>query len=190
MRSKDILILLAGLLVGAGLAILIFKGFDLSRRDEVSELDAPIPGVALPESAAVDSLAPDFELYNLDGETVKLSNLRGKIVLINFWATWCEPCKVEMPLFEERYQITGSDLEILAVNFDEPEQEVRQFVDEFGLSFPVLLDPGAEVQNLYRIRGYPTTFVVNEEGIIQYHHIGLFTEDQLDQYLGQLGVLK
>lgn len=190
MRSKDILILLAGLLVGAGLAILIFKGFDLSRRDELSELDAPIPGVALPESAAVDSFAPDFELKNLDGETLKLSDLRGKIVLINFWATWCEPCKVEMPLFEERYQLAGSDLEILAVNFDESEQEVSQFVDEFNLSFPVLLDPGGEVQNLYRVRGYPTTFVVSEEGIIQYHHIGLFTEGQLDQYLTRLGVLE
>jgi cytochrome oxidase Cu insertion factor (SCO1/SenC/PrrC family) len=87
LRSKDILILLAGLLVGAGLAVLIFKGFDLSRRDEVSELGAPVPGVAIPESAAVDSLAPDFELKNLDGETLKLSDLRGKIVLINFWAS-------------------------------------------------------------------------------------------------------
>lgn len=190
MKSKDILILLAGLVVGAGLSILIFNGLDLVRKNEVSELAAPILGVTLPESAAVDSIAPDFELYNLDGDTVKLSNLRGKIVLINFWATWCEPCKVEMPLFEKRYQLEGSDLVILAVNFDEPEQEVRQFVDEFGLSFPVLLDPGAQVQNLYRVRGYPTTFVVNEEGIIQYHHIGLFTEDQLDQYLEQLGVLK
>jgi peroxiredoxin len=190
LKPKDLLILSAGLLVGVGLAILIFYGLEFGRQDEVNKLESPIPGVTLIGSAAVDSLAPDFELYNLDGETVKLSDLQGKIVLINFWATWCEPCKVEMPLFEERYQLAGSDLEILAVNFDEPEAEVRQFVDEFELSFPVLLDPGGTVQNLYRVRGYPTTFIVDEDGIIQYHHIGLFTEGQLDQYLTQLGVLE
>ena len=86
--------------------------------------------------------------------------------------------------------MADSDLEILAVNFDESEQDVSKFVEEFGLSFPVLLDPGGEVQNLYRVRGYPTTFVVNEEGIVLFHHIGLFTEGQLDSYLTQLGVFR
>ena len=183
MKQKDLLILIAGLLVGAGLAIFIFYGL----RDEKARSEQ-VPGVSLPQSAAIGSIAPDFELSKLDGETVRLSELQGKIVLINFWATWCEPCKVEMPLFEERYQMAGSDLEILAVNFDESEQDVSKFVEEFGLSFPVLLDPGGEVQNLYRVRGYPTTFVVNEEGIVLFHHIGLFTEGQLDSYLVQLGV--
>ena len=183
MKQKDLLILIAGLLVGAGLAIFIFYGL----RDEKARGEQ-VPGVSLPQSAAIGSIAPDFELSKLDGETVRLSELQGKIVLINFWATWCEPCKVEMPLFEERYQMADSDLEILAVNFDESEQDVSKFVEEFGLSFPVLLDPGGEVQNLYRVRGYPTTFVVNEEGIVLFHHIGLFTEGQLDSYLVQLGV--
>lgn len=190
MKPKDLLILFAGLSVGAGLAILIFYGLDFGRQNDGRDVENPVAGVTLLESPAVDSLAPDFELYNLDGDTVKLSDLKGKIVLINFWATWCVPCKVEMPLFEERYQLAGTDFEILAVNFDEPEVEVRKFVDELGLSFPILLDPGGEIQNLYRVRGYPTTFVVGEDGIIQYHHIGLLTKDQLDQYMTQLGVFE
>jgi peroxiredoxin len=186
LKRNDILILTAGLLVGAGLAIFIIFGLDLAdkKNGNVDE----VPGVLLPESAAVGSRAPDFELTNLANQTVRLSKLRGKIVIINFWATWCEPCKVEMPFFEELYRRPQSTLEILAVNFDEPAQQVEQFVDEYQLSFPVLLDPGGDVQSLYRVRGYPTTFVVDEAGVIQFHHVGLITESQLEHYLTQLGV--
>jgi peroxiredoxin len=179
------MIITAGLLIGAGLAVFIFLGLNIPNGSPKSKSE--IPGVSLPESAAVGSIAPDFELDNLVGENIKLSELRGKIVLINFWATWCEPCKIEMPFFETLYQDQNTEVEILAVNFDEPPQQVQQFADEFELSFPVLLDPGAEVQKLYRVIGYPTTFVVDEEGIVAFHHIGLITEEQLMHYLTQLG---
>jgi len=186
LKRNDIMILTAGLLVGAGLAIFIYFGLDLA--DKNNRNVDEIPGVSLPESAAVGSKAPDFELTNLANESIKLSELRGKIVVINFWATWCEPCKVEMPFFEELFRNSQSTVEILAVNFDESPQQVEQFVNEYKLSFPVLLDPGGTVQNSYRVRGYPTTFVVDEAGLIQFHHIGLITESQLEQYLTQLGV--
>jgi len=186
LKRNDILILAAGLLVGAGLAIFIYFGLDLINNKNGSADE--LPGVSLPESAAVGSRAPDFELVNLAGETVKLSELRGKIVILNFWATWCEPCKVEMPFFEKLSRNSQSEVEILAVNFDEPPQQVEQFVNEYKLSFPVLLDPGGNVQNLYRVRGYPTTFVVDAAGSIQFHHVGLITDSQLENYLTQLGV--
>lgn len=185
MKRKEFLILTAGLLVGAGLAIFIYFARDLSN-DDAGQFDE-LPGVSLPESAAVGAPAPDFELNNLANEPIRLSDLRGKIVVINFWATWCEPCKVEMPFFEELYSSSQKKLEILAVNFDEPSQQVQQFAEEYQLSFPILLDPGGNVQNLYRVRGYPTTFMLDEEGIVRYHHIGLITEGQLDQYLSELG---
>ena len=188
MKRKEFLILTAGLLVGAGLAIFIYFALYLSK-DDAGQLDE-VPGVNLPESAAVGSPAPDFELNNLTEEIFRLSDLRGKIVVINFWATWCEPCKVEMPFFEDLYSGSQKQLEILAVNFDEPPQKVQQFVEEYQLSFPVLLDPGGNVQSLYRVRGYPTTFILDEEGIVRYHHIGLITEGQLDHYLSELGAIE
>lgn len=186
MKRSDLLLISAGLLIGAGLAVFLYFGLDLAGDEQA--IGGNNPGAEIPESAAVGSAAPDFELQTLSGEKVRLSDLRGKIVLINFWATWCEPCKIEMPFFEKLYQKNGSQLEILAVNFDEPQQKVQQFAEEFGLSFPILLDPGAEVQNLYRVRGYPTTFIVDEEGMTSFHHIGLITEEQVFDYLSQLGV--
>ncbi len=179
------MLLAAGLLIGAGLAVFVYFVLDLGN-GKSGEIDL-LPGVSVPESATVGSPAPEFELVDLKDNTIKLSDLRGKIVVINFWATWCEPCKVEMPFFEKLFQSGKSDLEILGVNFDEPQQQVEQFVDEYQLNFPILLDPGGEIQKLYRVIGYPTTFVVDEKGIVRFQHIGLITEDQLDHYITQMG---
>jgi thiol-disulfide isomerase/thioredoxin len=186
LKRSDFLLISAGLLIGAGLAVFLFFGLDLAGNQQGIEENHT--GADLPGSAALGRAAPDFELETFGGENVRLRDLRGKIVLINFWATWCEPCKIEMPFFERLYQENKSRLEILAVNFDEDQQKVEQFAQEYGLSFPVLLDPGAEVQNLYRVRGYPTTFIVNEAGITSFHHIGLITEEQVFDSLSQLGV--
>ncbi len=186
MKRKELIIFAAGLLFGAGLAIFIYFVLEISKRD-VSQVLHP-PGASLPESAAVGSPAPDFELTSLEDENIRLSELRGKIVVINFWATWCEPCKFEMPFFEKLYSNPQKQLEILAVNFDEPRQKVQEFAEEYNLSFPILLDPGASVQEIYRVRGYPTTFIVDENGIIRYHHIGLITGEQIYKYLSELGV--
>lgn len=184
MKRKDLIILAAGLLFGAGLAVIYF-GY-ISRVDD-PDAGEVMQGVELPVSASVGSAAPAFTLQNLDGKNFNLDEMRGKIVVLNFWATWCEPCKLEMPYFEQLHTAGRSDLEIWGVNFDEPPQQVKNFVEEYELSFPILLDPGGKVQNLYRVRGYPTTYVVDQEGIIRFHHIGLITEDQLGSYLEKLG---
>lgn len=186
MKQKDLLILAAGLLIGAGFAIFIYWIYDLSSMD--GEVPDVLQGVNLPESAAIGFPAPDFELNDIAGKTFRLRDLRGKIVIINFWATWCEPCKFEMPVFEELFSKPQNQVQILAVNFDEPRPKVQEFVEEFQLSFPVLLDPGGAVQKLYRVLGYPTTFILNEEGIVRYHHIGLISKEQLYQYLSSMGV--
>jgi peroxiredoxin len=184
LKRKDLIILAAGLLFGAGLAV-IYYGY--SSRVNDPEASGLIQGVELPVSAAVGAAAPSFTLQNLDGKEFNLDEMRGKIVVLNFWATWCEPCKLEMPYFEQLHNTGRSDLEIWGVNFDEPPQQVEKFVEEFELSFPILLDTDARVQNLYRVRGYPTTYVVDRDGVIQFHHIGLITEDQLGSYLEKLG---
>jgi peroxiredoxin len=136
-----------------------------------------------------DSIAPDFRLQNLDGEEVQLSDFRGSPVLINLWATWCGPCRLEMPAIQDRFELfEGDGLVVLAVDFDEPVSVVQDFRDELGLTFQILLDPGANVQNLYRNRNYPSSFFVDEEGVIQVHHIGVMTEGQLDENLAEIGV--
>ena len=173
-------------MVGIGLGWLILNGIARSGTPFGGATD---PGAGASASAlAVGSSAPDFELESLSGERVRLSDLRGHPVLINFWATWCAPCELEMPTIESRYEQYSPDLVVLAVNFDEPVGDVWAFVDRLGLTFDVLLDPGAEVQDLYRIYGYPTTFFVDAQGVIRAQHVGVLTEKQLDGYLAQIGV--
>jgi peroxiredoxin len=186
LNKKDFTIILAGLAIGAGLGLVLFYAFDLGGiRTDLAQFTA---GRSLDFSPAVGNPAPDFSLDDLSGERIRLADQRGKVVLVNFWATWCGPCRLEMPAFQARAERFASQLAVLAVNFDETAGQVQDFVDEFGLTFPVLLDPGAKVQDLYRVRGYPTTYVVDAEGIVQFVHIGLMTEEQMDRYLAQLGV--
>jgi len=123
------------------------------------------------------------------GGTVDLASYRGKLVLIQYWATWCEPCRTEMPLLQSHYEAGRSaGLRILAINFDEPEPLVRSFVDELGLTFDILLDPGAYVQGLYRVRGYPTTFFVDARGVIRGHKVGAMEASELEAFLADIGI--
>ena len=124
-------------------------------------------------------LAPDFTLERLDGEEIRLSDLRGKVVLLNFWATWCPPCRSEMPAFQEAYvDYEEEGFVILAVNAtrqDTPEKVV-DFIAEYGLSFPIVLDETGEVNQLYLVQSLPTSFFIDEEGIIQEVVIGGIAE--------------
>lgn len=141
------------------------------------------------ELAIQGSQAPDFALKDLQGRTVRLSDYQGQPVLVNFWATWCVPCRLEMPALEQRYaRWQSSGLVILAVDFAEPASDVKSFKDEFGLSFPLLLDPNGDVQQMYRVRGYPSSFFVDPDGVIQVVQIGPLTEGQLDADLAAIGL--
>ena len=131
--------------------------------------------------------APDFTLQTLEGEEVSLSDYRGKKVMINFWATWCPPCRAEMPDMEKFYQ--NEDIVILAVNLTETEsglKEVQQFRDEFNLSFPILLDKKVEVANKYEINPVPTSVFVDEDGKIDSVMLGAMNYDMMLQRLEEL----
>jgi len=109
----------------------------------------------------------DFELQDLTGSTRRLSDFRGKVVLLNFWATWCGPCRFEMPSMEKLYRrLNAKGLEIVAVNLQEDRSSVEQFVDEYGLSFPVLLDTTGRIGATYGARSIPTTYIVDREGFV------------------------
>jgi peroxiredoxin len=128
-------------------------------------------------SPKAGSLAPDFLLETLDGGEIRLSDLRGKGVILNLWATWCGPCRKEMPQFVaayDRYQAEG--LEIIAVNVQEPASIIRPFVEDFGMDFPVALDRRGKVSDEYRIIGLPTTYFIDREGVVRDVFQGPFLE--------------
>lgn len=143
-------------------------------------------GLAAEAAPIEGARAPEFTLQNLEDEPVALSDLRGEVVLVNFWATWCGPCVEEMPTIEARYQQGG--FEVLAVDFDEPADLVAGFMSDIGVELPVLLDPDGEVQRLYQVRGYPTSFFIDPQGIIRILQIGPMNAAQLDAHLAEMGV--
>lgn len=126
-------------------------------------------------------LAPDFELETTDGETVQLSDFRGEKVLLNFWATWCPPCRDEIPDMQ-KYHEEDEEGVILAVNLTETEQEFDQigdFLEEFGVTFRVLLDENTSVSGLYDAFALPTSYFINTDGTIHTKAIGAINYDLL-----------
>ena len=119
-------------------------------------------------------IAPSFELLSLSGGKVRLTDYRGKVVFINFWATWCGTCKVEMPSMEKLYQqFKGRGFEMLTISVDKDPSVVRPFIDQYNLTFPVLLDPNSDVaKTVYKTTGVPETFIVRQDGVIVFKAIG------------------
>ncbi len=122
------------------------------------------------------SPAPDFTLQTLDGETITLSDLRGQPVVINFWATWCPPCRAEIPALDAVYRAQGGDVVILGVDVQESPATVAAFAAEYDMSYPVPLDPDAEVARLYRVRAFPTTVFVDADGVVRHVVTGALNE--------------
>jgi cytochrome c biogenesis protein CcmG/thiol:disulfide interchange protein DsbE len=117
--------------------------------------------------------APKFVLPDLSGKAVRMDDLRGKVVLLNLWATWCPPCVEEMPTLEVlSKKMTGRDFVLLAIAEDDQPENVGPWIEKRGLTFPVLLDAQGKVGADLGITGYPETFIVDRTGRIVYHHIG------------------
>lgn len=128
--------------------------------------------------------APNFTANTLSGETVTLSDYQGKVVMLNFWATWCPPCRAEMPSIQaafEQYEDEG--FVVLAVNNAESAAQIIPFANNLALSFPILLDTNAQLQRVFGIQGYPTSVFINAEGNIYATHSGMVTPGQLAGYI-------
>ena len=186
-NRRALIILAVGLLLGLLGGIVIFAGQPLPW---FSSLGAPAGTPGTPAPAPVTGApAPDFTLKDLSDKSVTLSGLKGQVVLINFWATWCIPCREEMPAIQTEYDaLKDQGFTVLAVNVDALAPDVQAYADMLKLNFPIVLDPGSIVDDLYRIRGYPTSFFVGRDGVIVREHIGAMTEVQLSGYLAQLGL--
>jgi cytochrome c biogenesis protein CcmG, thiol:disulfide interchange protein DsbE len=132
----------------------------------------PVAGAAELKSAGGTRALP-LSLKTLDGATHDLAKYRGKVVLVNFWATWCEPCRDEMPSIERlKEKFAGQPFEVLAVNVDEPESRVRAFLAKTPLQLTVVLDPGKAVTKNWNARILPASFVVGRDGRVRYSVLG------------------
>lgn len=152
---------------------------------------APLPIFAPPADMAVSpypqNAAPDFTLAQLKGEPLTLSALRGKPTLINFWATWCPPCRRELPALQAAYGAYKDKIGFIAVNVKEDPATVTALVQELGLNFPIALDPDGQVSNIaYEVRGLPTTVFVDANGVVTARHIGPLDEAAINGYLKPL----
>lgn len=128
--------------------------------------------------------APNFALQDLDGKQHKLSDYRGQGVFLNFWGTWCEPCKKEMPAMDRQYgTYKDQGVHVLAVNIAQSNFEVQSFSDQFKLSFPIVIDKTKDVMTAYNIRPLPTTVLVNPEGKIERIITGEMTEEDIEGYM-------
>ncbi|PRZ17048.1 thiol-disulfide isomerase/thioredoxin [Laceyella sediminis] len=140
------------------------------------------------EAPQQEMRAPNFSLKTLDGKTVEVKKNNGKPTLINFWASWCPPCKVEMPHIQKAYEKYGDRVNFLMVNLTamDDETKMKQYLKEEGYSFPVLLDRTGEVSQMYQAISIPTTYIVDRNGIIIKQIIGAMTEDQLTEIMEQI----
>ena len=157
---------------------------------EVFPLERSSQQNVLASSPLIGKQAPDFTLMTLDGTEVSLSQFRGQPVLINFWATWCLPCREEMPELVRSYESHKAEgLIILGLNltYSDSLPDVETFASEFNITFPILLDKdGAVAERLYRIPGVPTSIFIKRDGTIERIQVGIMTPRQIDQYVAEI----
>lgn len=169
---------LSVLMIGVIVAILGVLPFD------VWSMGARVP--------TVGTQAEDFHLTDLDGKSQSLSQYRGKIVLVNFWATWCKPCTTEMPAMQAIYdKLRNKGFVVLAVNELEDDAKVREHIKQYGHTFPVLMDHDNKVANQFGVFGLPVSVFIDQEGRVQeYIKGGLLTEEKISQTVQRIQDIK
>jgi peroxiredoxin len=194
--------LIAGVAIAAvllvGLAVLLAPGGETTDEPAITRQEAPTgPAIIAVDSALLESpngavlqagaAAPNFSYTLPDGTTRRLSDLRGQKVLVNFWATWCPPCRAEMPDMQQafvRHQDEG--FVVLAVNSGETQAEVEAFADEFALGFPLIVNQSNDIGAGYAARNLPTSYFINTDGTIHTVQRGLMTTEFIEQHLEEM----
>lgn len=168
-------------LAGSGLIILgIVSAYWLSGTSYKAKGESEISAVP----ASVNFEAPNLELLDLDGKPANLNNLRGNIILINNWATWCPPCKAEMPTLQTFYEkYKNRDFTLIAIEAGDPGADVKQFVQSYNLTFPVWLDPDNKSLASFRNDALPSSYVVDRDGIVRLAWTGAINLKMLEKYV-------
>lgn len=136
------------------------------------------------QALQIGTKAPDFELVDLDGNTVRLSDYKGQGVFLNFWGTWCPPCKKEMPAMNRQYQeYKDKGVHVLSVNIAQSEFEVENFASNYGLNFPIVIDKSKSVMQAYSVKPLPTTVLINPEGKVTKVITGEMSEQQIAAFM-------
>ncbi len=171
------LLLLATAAITWMAAVLLLVGTGLPDR---ATFTGQITVGEIPTAPEINAIAPPFTLTTITGETVDLAELRGTPVIINFWATWCTPCKVEMPILQRLYtDYQAQGLHILAINLGEEPAAVREWQTTLGLTYDLLLDTQTSTAARYYLRGQPSTYVVSPTGIITHIYYGPVSDQAL-----------
>jgi thiol-disulfide isomerase/thioredoxin len=145
------------------------------------------PAPAPVSTADIGQMAPPLRLPLVGGGEMDLGAYRGRPVILNFWATWCEPCKAEMPVFERtQQQYRDRGLVVLGVDFQERDEEITAFLNQVGVTFPSLVDRTGEASRQWRATGLPTTFLIDRQGIIRDVRVGAFTDEMLAERLAKI----
>ena len=168
-----ILIIIAGILT----ASFYFQENLQDAAENASSLDGLSVGITAGE------VAPDFTGTTLDGETIHLSDFRGKIVLVNEFASWCGPCLIETPHLVDVYNAEGGEVVIIGLNLEENEAHVAGYRDEFNVPYPLVLNPDGKLTEIYRPIGLPTSWFIDPKGVIRYVHAGPMTTPMLKEVI-------
>ena len=137
---------------------------------------------------SIGKTAPDFELQDLSGKNVKLSDFRGKNAILNFWASWCPPCREEMPEFQRIYSENPDKLVVIGVNLQESRENAEAFVKKLDITFPILLDPNAQVKDMYNVFTQPVTYFIDSNGKIVDKKFGPLTSEEINEKLAKMNI--
>ena len=160
-------------LIVAGVGLLLWMG--------QQAVTSPPQSSNSPAQASGGAAASDFTLFSPDGQEISLSDYEGQVILVNWWATWCPPCKAEMPAINAFYETHKADgFVVLAVNSQEGASTVKNFIQNNGFTFPVLLDSQGQVMERYHVRALPTSFIIDRHGVIQHIQTGEISPRQLE----------
>ncbi|MCM3610575.1 redoxin domain-containing protein [Planococcus sp. MERTA32b] len=189
--KKILGLLLVGVLIVILVVGIVQKNVEERQATERLNEGSAVDFLPTEEGLAKGKAAPDFELSTLDGEAVQLSDYKGKKVILNFWATWCPPCRAEMPDMQKYYdeQAEGENVEILAVNLtteDKGMDKIDAFVDEFSLTFPIPMDTEGDIGDLYQAASIPTTYMIDTEGRVQQKIVGPMNEEMMEEFIADM----